>query len=249
MSKKLEGQVAVVTGASRGIGAAIARRLAADGAKVVVNYSKSAGPAEEVVRQIRHAGGEATAVRADLSDPAQVQPLFDAARETYGRVDILVNNAGVSVTWPVEEASPARYEELFNLNVRGPLLTTAAFARQVGPEGGRVINISSGAARAMIPGFAAYSATKAALEAMTRGHAAELGPKKVTVNAVAPGVTDTEMSRAVLPPEVKQHMIHNTALGRLGTPEDIADVVAFLASDDARWITGQFIDANGGLRF
>ena len=134
-------------------------------------------------------------MRAALSDPAQVQPLFDAARETYGRVDILVNNAGVSVTWPVEGASPARYEELFNLNVRGPLLTTAAFARQVGAEGGRVINISSGAERAMIPlGFAAYSATKAALEAMTRGHAAELGPKKITVNAVAPGVTDTEIS-------------------------------------------------------
>ena len=146
------------------------------------------------MRQIRQAGGEATAVRADLSDPAEVQPLFDAARETYGRVDILVNNAGVAVTWPVEEASPARYEELFNLNVRGPLLTTAAFARQVGPEGGRVINISSGAARAMIPGLTAYSATKAALEAMTRGHAAELGPKKITVNAVVPGVTDTEIS-------------------------------------------------------
>jgi 3-oxoacyl-[acyl-carrier protein] reductase len=122
----------LVTGASRGIGAAIVRRLANDGAKVVVNYSKIAWPAEEVVRQIRHAGGEATAVRADLSDPAQVQPLFEAARKTYGRVDILVNNAGVSVTWPEEEASPARYEELFNLNVCGPLVTTAAFTRCAG---------------------------------------------------------------------------------------------------------------------
>ena len=138
---------------------------------------------------------------------------------------------------------------LKNLNVRGPLLTTAAFARQVGPEGGRIINISSGVARGMFPGFAAYSATKAALEAMTRCHAAELGPKKVTVNAVAPGLTDTEMSRAAMPPEAQQHLIHNTALGRIGIPEDIADVVAFLASDDGRWITGQFIDASGGLRF
>lgn len=249
MSKKLEGQVAVVTGASRGIGAAIARRLAADGAKVVVNYSKSAGPAEEVVRQIRQAGGEANAARADLGDPAQIQPLFDAARKAYGRVDILVNNAGVAAAWPVEEANVVRYDELFNVNVRGPLLTTAAFARQVGPDGGRVINISSGAGRAMLPGFAAYSATKAALEAMTRGHAAELGLKKVTVNAVAPGLTDTEMSRGAMPPEAMQHMIQNTALGRVGAPEDIADVVAFLASDDARWITGQFIDTNGGLRF
>lgn len=247
--KRLAGRVALVTGASRGIGAAIARRLAADGAKVVVNYSKSAGPAEEVVRQIRQAGGEATAVRADVSDPAQVKPLFDAARKAYGKVDILVNNAGVYASWPVEQADPARYDELFNLNVRGPLLATAEFARRVGPDGGRVINISSGAARGAIPGAAAYSATKAALEALTRGHAAELGPKKVTVNAVAPGTTDTEMLRAGLPEEVRQHMIRNTALGRLGTPEDIADVVAFLASDDARWVTGQFLDANGGLRF
>jgi 3-oxoacyl-[acyl-carrier protein] reductase len=248
MSKKLQDQVAVVTGASRGIGAAIARRLAADGARVVVNYNKSAGPAEEVVQQIRHAGGEATAVRADLSDATQLQPLFDAARQAYGRVDILVNNAGVALAWPVEEASPARYDELFNLNLRAPLLATAAFARQAGPQGGRVINISSGAARAMIPGFAAYSATKAALEAFTRVHSVELGPKKITVNAVAPGLTDTDMSRAALSPEIKQYMIDNTPLGRLGTPEDVADVVAFLASADARWITGQFIDVNGGMR-
>jgi 3-oxoacyl-[acyl-carrier protein] reductase len=245
---RLSGRVALVTGASRGIGAAIARRLAADGATVVVNYSRSARPAEEVVRQIRQGGGEAVAARADLGDPAQVQPLFEAARQAFGRVDVLVNNAGVFETRPVEQSDPAHFQQLFDLNVRAPLLATAEFARQVGPDGGRVINISSGLARAAMPGAAVYSATKAALEALTRGHAADLAPKKVTVNAVAPGTTDTEMLREGLSDEARQHMIRSTALGRLGTPEDIADVVAFLAGDDARWVTGQFIDANGGLR-
>jgi 3-oxoacyl-[acyl-carrier protein] reductase len=245
---RLSGKVALVTGASRGIGAAIARRLAADGARVVVNYSQSARPAEEVARQIRQAGGEAVAARADLGDPAQVKPLFEAARQAFGRVDVLVNNAGVFETRPAEEADPDHFQRLFDLNVRAPLLATAEFARQVGPDGGRVINISSGLARAAMPGAAVYSATKAALEALTRGHAADLAPKKVTVNAVAPGTTDTEMLREGLSDEARQHMIRSTALGRLGTPEDIADVVAFLAGDDARWVTGQFIDANGGLR-
>lgn len=246
--KRLAGRVALVTGASRGIGAATARRLAGDGAKVVVNYSKSAEQAEEVVGQIRQAGGTATAVRADLSDAGQIKPLFDAGRKAYGRVDILVNNAAVFFTGPLEEVDAARFEELFGLNVRAPLLTTAEFARQIGAEGGRIINISSGAARGSISRAAAYSGTKAALEAMTRGHAAELGHRKVTVNAVAPGATDTEMLRAGLPEAVTRQLVRNTPLGRLGTPEDIADVVAFLASEEGRWVTGQVIDANGGLR-
>jgi 3-oxoacyl-[acyl-carrier protein] reductase len=245
---RLSGKTALVTGASRGIGAAIARRLAADGAKVVVNYSRSAGPAEEVVGQIRKAGGEATLVRADVSNPEQIKPLFDAARKAYGRVDILVNNAGIFDLRPVEQADVAHYTKLFDVNVRGPLLATAEFVRQAGPDGGRVINISSGVVRGIFPSASVYSATKAALEALTRVHAAELGPRKITVNAVAPGTTETEMLREGMAEEMKQYMIKNTALGRLGTPEDIAAVVAFLASDDGRWITGQSIDANGGLR-
>jgi 3-oxoacyl-[acyl-carrier protein] reductase len=245
MATRLGGKVALVTGASRGIGAAIARRLAADGARVVVNYSRSAGAAEEVVQA---AGGQATAVRADVSDPAQVKPLFDATLKAYGRLDILVNNAGVFETRPLEQVDAAHYQRLFDLNVRGLLLATVEAAKHFGPAGGRVINISSGVVRGALPNASVYSATKAAVEALTRGHAAELGPKQVTVNAVAPGTTDTEMLREGLPEEARQHMIRNTTLGRLGTPEDIADVVAFLASDDARWITGQFLDVNGGLR-
>jgi 3-oxoacyl-[acyl-carrier protein] reductase len=246
---RLQGKAALVTGASRGIGAAIARRLAADGARVVVNYSSSAGAADEVVRRIRAAGGEATAVRADVSDPARIGPLFAEALRALGGLDVLVNNAGVFEMRPPQEIDVALYERLFNLNVRGVLLASVEAARHFGPEGGRIINLSSGAARGSFPGASVYSASKAAVEALTRGFAADLGPRQVTVNAVAPGTTDTEMLRAGLPEEAKQHMIANTALGRLGTPEDIAGVVAFLACDDARWITGQVIDANGGLRF
>ncbi len=247
-SDRLSGKVALVTGGSRGIGAAIARRLAADGAKVVVNYARSEGPADEVVRAIEGTGGEARAVRADLGDPAQVRPLFEATIAAFGRLDILVNNAGVFAMRPLTEVDLAHYSGMFDVNVRGPLLASAEAARRFPPEGGRIVNISSQVVRAAIAGGSVYSATKAALESMTRVHATELGPKGVTVNAVAPGTTDTEMLREGLPEEARKMMVGNTAMGRLGTPEDIADVVAFLASDDARWVTGQCIDVSGGLR-
>jgi 3-oxoacyl-[acyl-carrier protein] reductase len=246
---RLQGKVALVTGASRGIGAAVARRLAADGAKVVVNYARSAEAADEVARQIKGAGGEATLVRADVSDPGQIAPLFEAVLNAYGRLDILVNNAGVFERRPIGEVDREHYDRVFDTNVRGPLLATVEAVKHFGPEGGRIVNISSVAARAPVGGGSVYAATKAALEALTRCHAAELGPNRVTVNAVAPGTTETDMLRAGLPEDVQQHMIRNTALGRLGTPEDIADVVAFLASDDGRWVTGQFINVDGGLRF
>ena len=216
---------------------------------MVVNYNQSAGPAEEVVAAIRKSGGQAVAVKADVADAGAIRGLFDAAEKAFGPVTLLVNNAGVWETRPAAEVDLAHYEKLFHVNVRGPVLCMAEFARRVGSAGGRIVNISSGAARASMPGAGLYSGTKAALEGITRGFAADLGPQGVTVNVVAPGVTDTDMLRVGLPDEMKKHLIGNTALGRLGEPEDIADVVAFLCSDDSRWITGQFLDANGGLRF
>jgi 3-oxoacyl-[acyl-carrier protein] reductase len=245
---RLDGRVAIVTGAARGIGAAVAKRLAADGARVVVNYSTSAKPAGETVAAIAGAGGQAVAVQGDVSDPAAVTGLFDAAERRFGPVAILVNNAGVYETRPVEQADAAHFETVFRANVLGTLLATAEFARRFRGGPGRVVNISSGAARGALPGGAIYCASKAAVEGLTRGHAVDLGATGITVNAVAPGTTDTEMLRAGLPEELKERMIAGTALGRLGTPEDIADVVAFVCSDDARWITGQSLDANGGLR-
>ena len=246
---RLDGLVAIVTGAGRGIGSATARRLARDGAAVVVNFSTSARPAEETVAAITAAGGKAVAVKADISDPAAVAALFDAAEKAFGPVAVLVNNAGVYDMRPLEQSDAALFDKLFRANVLGPLLTTAEFARRFKGDSGRVVNVSSGAARGAMPGAAVYAASKAALEALTRNHALELGPKGVTVNTVAPGVTETEMLKSGLPEEAKRQMISQTTLGRLGAPEDIADVIAFLVSDDGRWVTGQFLDANGGLRF
>ena len=246
---KLAGQTALVTGAARGIGAAIAKRLAADGAAVVVNYSTSAKPAEETVAAIAAAGGKAVAVQADVSDPSAVAKLFDAAEKAFGPVTVLVNNAGVYDLKMVEQADKAHFEKIFHTNVLSVVLATAEFARRFKGKSGRVVNISSGAARGAMPGAAVYAASKAAMEGLTRGHSLELGPKGVTVNAVAPGVTETEMLKAGMPEEAKRHMIGNTALGRLGQPDDIAGAVAFLCGDDGRWVTGQFLDANGGLRF
>jgi 3-oxoacyl-[acyl-carrier protein] reductase len=244
---RLQGKVALVTGASRGIGAAIARRLAADGAKVVVNYAKSANVAEEVVRQIKSAGGEATAVQADLSDPSQIQPLFDATLQVFGRLDILVNNAGVAEMRPLERFDEKHFTRHFDLNVKGVLHACREAARHFGDGGGTIINVSSHVPRMAIPGLVVYTATKAAVDAITRVLAAELGSRQITVNAVCPGLTETDMNRD-LDPTIREQMVRQTALGRLGRPEDIADVVAFLACDDARWVTGELLGATGGLR-
>ncbi len=245
---RLAGKVAIVTGGSQGIGAAIARRLACDGVAIVVNYRQHIEAAAAVVLAIEAAGGRAIAAQADIGDQAQTEALIDAAISEYGRLDILVNNAGVSEMMPLESVTDAHYASVFAVNVRGVLFATQAAAKHFGAQGGRVINISSGAATAAPPGMSVYSASKAAVETLTRSHAAELGPRRITVNAIAPGLTETGMLHAALTREYIEQMIALTPLRRLGQPEDIADVVAFLASEDARWITGAIIPVSGGLR-
>jgi 3-oxoacyl-[acyl-carrier protein] reductase len=244
---RLQGKAALVTGSSRGIGRAIAERLARDGAAVVVNYAKNADSAKEVVAAITAKGGKAVAVAADMTKPDEIRRLIEQTVKQLGRLDILVNNAGVFEMLPLEKIDAGHFERLFRMNVMGPMLAAAAASPHL-PDGGRIISISSGLARAPFANGAAYAATKAAIEAMTRCLAEELGPRHITVNAVAPGTTDTDMLRSGLPQEALDAMAKKTALGRLGEPGDIADVVAFVASDDARWITGQTIDATGGLK-
>jgi 3-oxoacyl-[acyl-carrier protein] reductase len=247
MMSRLTGKAAIITGGSRGIGAAIARRLARDGAIVVITYVQNEEAARKVIADIEAYGGEADAVQADMADLSAIRALIEGTRANYGRLDILVNNAGRAEFLPLGTIDESHYARLFDVNVRGPLFAMQEAAR-VMAEGGRIINISSGSAEAASPSTSVYSATKAALQALTKSIAAELGARRITVNAVSPGITATDMLNEVIPENVQQSMIQNTALGRLGSPEDIADVVAFLASDDSRWITGQVIGANGGLR-
>jgi 3-oxoacyl-[acyl-carrier protein] reductase len=247
--KVLAGKVALVTGGSRGIGAAIAKRLGADGARVVVNYTKAADEAEKVVAAIKKAGSDATAVQADLAQPANIPTLFAAVRKAYGRLDILVNNAAIMKRGMLDEVTPEVIDQHLGLNVRGYLLC-AKEAAAVLPSGGVVINISSAISRMAYPGAVVYTATKGAIDVMTRVLAAELGPKGIRVNAVAPGSTITDMNGPAsgkTPDEAKQE-IESTALRRQGQPEDIADAVALLCTDDARWVTGAWVDVSGGIR-
>ncbi len=246
---RLEGRVAVVTGASKGIGAAIAEELAQQGAAVVVNYSASADGAAEVVRKIQGAGGKAKAIRADVSKPAEAQELIDAAVKEFGRVDILVNNAGVFDFKGLAQVNEEHYDRMFDLNVKGLLFTTQAAANAFDGRGGSIINISSMVSVGAVPGASVYSATKAAIDSFTRTLAAELGPKKILVNSILPGPVDTEGARS-MPNwgDFQAQLIPRTPLGRIGKPRDIASVVSFLASDEAGWITGQMIPVAGGLR-
>lgn len=246
--KALQNKTAIITGGSRGIGAAAAKHLAADGANVVVNYATSEAAAREVVAAIEAAGGRAIAAPGDVGRAADVTRLFDAAEAAFGPASILVNNAAIHETRHLEKIDEEHYTKIFNTNVLGTLLFTAEFARRFKGEWGRVVNVSSGAARTGLPGSSLYSASKGALEALTRVHAVELGSRGVTVNAVAPGPTETEMFKKGVPEEMKERMMSATILGRLGQPEDIASVIAFLCSDAGGWITGQFIDANGGRK-
>ncbi|KAG8526099.1 uncharacterized protein KY384_000092 [Bacidia gigantensis] len=244
----LSGQTAIITGGSRGIGATIAKRLAADGANIAVNFSRNAEAAAQIVAEIERAGGSAEAVQGNLSDPAQIERCFAETQATFGRLDILVNNAGLAEYRPLADSDAAFYDAIFAVNVRGALLCCREAARYFGKSGGRIINISSSLTESPTPNACVYAASKAALESLTAFLGAELGSKNILVNAVSPGVTRTEMLAQVLSPAMQTDLIARTPLGRLGETGDIADVVAFLASDAARWITGQVLVANGGLR-
>ncbi len=245
----LKGRVAIVTGASGGIGSACARRLARDGAAVVVRYHARKAAAEALAAEIRAAEGAALPLQADLSDPAAPAALVAAAVEAYGQLDLLVNNAAVAEVAPLEAIDAAHVQRHFAANVGAVLFASQAAARAFGEAGGAIVNISSINASQPPPGGAVYSATKAAVEAITKSLAIELGPRGIRVNAVAPGATDTGMLRSVLTTGAEQQIREKTLLGgRLGTPDDIAAVVAFLAGPDAAWITGQVINASGGLQ-
>ena len=245
---QLNGKVAVVTGASKGIGAAVAQELAASGAAVVVNYASSPEQAEAVVAKIKAGGGKAKAVRADVSKPVEARQLMEAAVAAFGQVDILVNNAGVYEFAPLAEISEEHYNRIFDPNVKGLLFATQAAANAFDGRGGAIINISSLASQIPIPTATVYSATKAAVDSFTRTLAAELGPRKILVNSILPGPVETEGTHALAHFDaVVAEMVPRTALGRIGQPQDIASVVSFLASDEAGWITGQVIPVAGGL--
>lgn len=245
-ARRLTGKVALVTGGSRGIGAAIALRLAEEGAIVAISYAKSKDSADEIVARIEEFGTTGRAYKADVASPKETEKLIDSIGKELGSLDILVNNAGVFEAAPIDQADIDHYNRVFDVNVKGVIATTIAALKKMN-DGGRIINISSGAAKISFAGASVYSATKAALDTLTRVWAQDLGSRRITVNGVAPGTTETDMLNAGLPAEMIPQMIAKTALGRLGQPDDIAAVVAFLASEDGRWVTGQTIGADGGI--
>lgn len=247
---KLAGKVAVVTGASKGIGAGIAKSLAAEGAAVVVNYASSREGADRVVAEITGKGGKAVAVQADVSKAADVLRLFAEAKAAFGSLDVLVNNAGVYQFSPLEGVTEAEFHRQFNTNVLGLLLVTQEGVKHFGAEGGSVINISSAVTAINMPTTAVYTATKGAVDSITRVLAKELGPKKIRVNSINPGGVETEGTHTIgiIGSDFEKQMVAQTPLGRLGQPEDIARVALFLASADSGWLTGEVILASGGMR-
>lgn len=246
---KLNGKVAIVTGASKGIGAAIAKSLAAAGASVVVNYASSKTGAEAVVADIGAAGGKAVSVRGDVSKAADAQALVEAAIEQYGRLDILVNNSGVYGFSPLESITEEDFHRHFNVNVLGLLLTTQAASKHLG-EGSSIINIGSVVTRITPPGSAIYTGTKGAVDAITGVLSRELGPRKIRVNALNPGMIETEGTHAAgfIGSDFEADAVAHTPLGRIGQPNDIASIAVFLASDDSYWLTGEQLLAGGGVR-
>jgi 3-oxoacyl-[acyl-carrier protein] reductase len=244
----LKGKVAVVTGASKGIGAAIAKSLGTAGAAVTVNYASGREGAERVVAAIKADGGKAIAVQADVAKAADVRRLFAETKKAFGRLDVLVNNAGIYRFQPLDDITEDEFHSLFNTNVLGTILATKEAAKHFDASGGSVINISSVASEEAVPTASVYSATKSAVDAVTRVLAAELGPRKIRVNAIAPGGVETEGTHAagVIGSDFEKQMVARTALGRLGQPDDVARVAVFLASDDAAWLTGERLAASGG---
>jgi 3-oxoacyl-[acyl-carrier protein] reductase len=246
--KKLDRKVAIITGASKGIGAATARAFAAEGAQVIVNYATDRSGAEKVVAGIKAHGGQAHAVKADVSASADVQHLFSETLRLFGKADIVVNNAGVYSFGPLEAVTEADFHRQFNINVLGTILMIREAAKHL-PEGGSIINTSTIASTNPVPYSLVYAASKSAVDTVTKAMAKELGPKKIRVNTIAPGATLTEGIAALgLPDEFATQMIAGTPLGRIGQPEDIARVALFLASDDAAWVTGERLTVSGGYK-
>jgi 3-oxoacyl-[acyl-carrier protein] reductase len=247
---KLTGKVAVVTGASKGIGAGIAKALASAGASVVVNYASDKSGADRTVAEITQTGGKAVAVKASVADATDIDRLFTETRRAFGKLDILVNNAGVYSFSPLEAVTEEEISRIFTTNVTGLLLTTKAALPHFPADGGSVINIGSVVSESTPPNSSVYTGTKGAVDAITRVLAKELGPKKIRVNAVNPGITTTEgtQSTGIAGSDFETTLVSQTPLGRVGKPDDIADVVTFIASDDARWVTGSLLQAGGGLR-
>jgi 3-oxoacyl-[acyl-carrier protein] reductase len=246
---KLAGKVAVVTGASKGIGAAIAKALAAEGAQVVVNFASSQTGADAVVQAITAAGGKAIAVQGDVSKAEQAKGLIDAAIKEFGHLDVLVNNSGVYAFGAIEEITEEHYRRMFDVNVLGVLLTTQAAVKYLG-DGGSVINISSAVTSLAPPASSVYTGTKGAVDAITSVLANELGPRKIRVNAILPGIVETEGTHTAgfVGSDFERAAVSKTPLGRIGQPDDIAQIAVFLASDDARWLTGERLTASGGFR-
>jgi 3-oxoacyl-[acyl-carrier protein] reductase len=246
----LKGKVAVVTGASKGIGAGIARALGAAGAAVVVNYASSRDGADRVVAEIEAGGSRALAVQGDVAKTADVQRLFEEARRAFGPIDVLVNNAGVFQFDPLESVTEDEFHREFDINVLGPILATREALKHFRPEGGSVINISSVVSANPIPNSVVYAGTKGAIDTITRGLAKELGARRIRVNAIAPGGVNTEGAQrlGVIGSDFETQIVAGTPLGRFGQPDDIARVAVFLASDEAAWVTGERISASGGFR-
>ena len=247
---KLKNRIAVVTGASKGIGAGIAKGFAAEGATVVVNYASSKEDAERVITEIKEKGGKAIAVQADLSKAADVRRLFAETRKAFGKLDVLVNNAGIYEFATLAEITEEQFHRLFNTNVLGLILATQEAAKLFGPAGGSIINIGSTASQVTLPATAVYTATKGAVDAITHVLAKELGPKKIRVNSINPGMVETEGVRTggFIGSEFQKQLEAQTPLGRIAQPNDIAPIAVFLASEDSGWLTGETLLASGGLR-
>ncbi len=247
---KLDGKVAIVTGASKGIGASIAKHLAGAGAAVVVNYASSKDGATRVVAEIERDGGQAVAVRADVARAADVERLFSEAKTAFGRVDIVVNSAGIYEFAPIEQVTEEHFHRQFNLNVLGSILTAREAVKYFGAEGGSIVNISSVASTAAPPNASVYSGTKAAVDAVTRSLAKELGSRGIRVNAISPGMIETEglRSTGIAESDFRRQVEAQTPLGRIGLPQDIAPAAVFLASADSAWITGETLNITGGMR-